>query len=238
TTRDFDRETRRVECLEDNAKSLTRNIQKQDKAFDEFSKGQVKLVNDLTSSAFINHYQLNQQTQPSSSHEIMTNWKQTSQKIYEQTNLMNEMTTKTITESSKRLVMAMNNVINSIKKREQSLNDYLKIQNKLDKINEKKMTTNKLEQMQKQLTDAKQQYELKNSLLTQELPILHERRAAFVYPCFEAFIEAQAHYCEQLEDAYNGLVNIMNVDSNSNSILDEINTKLAGIKTLSIVASE
>ncbi|CAF0772362.1 unnamed protein product [Didymodactylos carnosus] len=241
TTRDFDRETRRLECLEDNAKSLTRDILKQNKAFDEFSKGQLKLINDLASSAFINHYEQHQDQQTQSilsSQQLMTNWKQTSQKIYEQTNLMNEMTAKTIIESSKRLTIALNNVIHSIKKREQSLNDYLKIQNKLDKLNEKKLTTNKLEQIQKQLTDAKQQYELRNSLLTQELPILHERRAAFVYPCLEAFIEAQVHYCEQLENAYNGLVNIIDVDSNNDSTLDEINTKLAGIKALSIVASE
>ena len=50
---------------------------------------------------------------------------------------------------------------------------------------------NKLEHIQKQLNDAKQQYELKNQILNTELPILHEQRAAFVYPCLEAFIEAQ-----------------------------------------------
>jgi uncharacterized protein YydD (DUF2326 family) len=92
-------------------------------------------------------------------------------------------------------------VTNAIKKREQSLNDYIKIQNKLDKINEKLGTsttsltstnnTTKIEQIQKQLNDAKQQYELKNQVLNNELPVVHEQRAAFVYPCLEAFIEAQ-----------------------------------------------
>jgi len=32
---------------------------------------------------------------------------------------------------------------------------------------------------------------LKNQVLNNELPIVHEQRAAFVYPCLEAFIEAQ-----------------------------------------------
>ncbi|CAF4415417.1 unnamed protein product, partial [Adineta steineri] len=40
TTRDFDRETRRLESLEENAKSLTRDLIKQDKSFDDFSRGQ------------------------------------------------------------------------------------------------------------------------------------------------------------------------------------------------------
>ena len=69
----------------------------------------------------------------------------------------------------------------------------------MDKINEKlgtsttSLTTNtaKIEQIQKQLNEAKQQYELKNQILNSELPVVHEQRAAFVYPCLEAFIEAQ-----------------------------------------------
>ena len=120
---------------------------------------------------------------------------------------MNEITSKTIIDSSKRLTLALANVTNAIKKREQSLNEYIKIQNKLDKIQEKLGTSttslastgtmtsnnnaNKYEQIQKQLNEAKQQYELKNQVLNSELPILHEQRAAFVYPCLEAFIEAQ-----------------------------------------------
>ena len=120
---------------------------------------------------------------------------------------MNEITSKTIIDSSKRLTLALANVTNAIKKREQSLNEYIKIQNKLDKIQEKLGTSttslastgtmtsnnnaNKYEQIQKQLNEAKQQYELKNQVLNNELPILHEQRAAFVYPCLEAFIEAQ-----------------------------------------------
>lgn len=136
---------------------------------------------------------------------MITNWKVTAQHISEQTNFLNEITTKTIIDSSKRLTLALVNVTNAIKKREQSLNDYIKIQNKLDKFNEKLGTSTtsltstinstnnntKLEQIQKQLNDAKQQYEVKNQVLNNELPILHEQRVAFVYPCLEALIEAQ-----------------------------------------------
>ncbi|CAF4491983.1 unnamed protein product, partial [Rotaria magnacalcarata] len=81
-----------------------------------------------------------------------------------------------------RLTLALANVTNAIKKREQSLNDYIKIQHKLDKMNEKlgsSTTTltaaantannNKLEQIRKQLNEAKQQYELKNQILNNEL---------------------------------------------------------------------
>ncbi|CAF4739401.1 unnamed protein product, partial [Rotaria magnacalcarata] len=97
---------------------------------------------------------------------------------------------------------------------------------------------NKLEQIRKQLNEAKQQYELKNQILNNELPILHEQRAAFVYPCLEAFIEAQAHYCDQLEVAYRNLMGQADVGANSTATLDEINAKLANIKSLSIVASD
>ncbi|CAF1461082.1 unnamed protein product [Rotaria sp. Silwood1] len=258
TTRDFDRETRRLESLEDNAKSLTRDLIKQDKSFDDFSRGQLKLLHDLSSSAFINHYDQQQTSTTLSTNisQLINDWKITAQHISEQTNLLNEITSKTIIDSSKRLTLALANVTNAIKKREQSLNDYIKIQNKLDKINEKfgtsttSLTTmtnttnnnnnnnNKLEQIKKQLNDAKQQYELKNQILNNELPILHEQRAAFVYPCLEAFIEAQAHYCDQLEAAYRNLIGQTDAVTNSTATLDEINAKLAKIKSLSIVASE
>ncbi|CAF0758315.1 unnamed protein product [Rotaria sordida] len=253
TTRDFDRETRRLESLEDNAKSLTRDLIKQDKSFDDFSRGQLKLLHDLSGSAFINHYDQQQTSTTLSTNisQLINDWKITAQHISEQTNLLNEITSKTIIDSSKRLTLALANVTNAIKKREQSLNDYIKIQNKLDKINEKFGTSttsltvmtntannNKLEQIKKQLNDTKQQYELKNQILNNELPILHEQRAAFVYPCLEAFIEAQAHYCDQLEAAYRNLIGQMDVVTNSTATLDEINAKLANIKSLSIVASE
>ncbi|UJR37281.1 hypothetical protein I4U23_029990 [Adineta vaga] len=253
TTRDFDRETRRLESLEDNAKSLTRDLIKQDKSFDDFARGQLKLLHDLSGSSFINHYDQQQISTNLSTNisQLINDWKITAQHISEQTNLLNEITSKTIIDSSKRLTLALANVTNAIKKREQSLNEYIKIQNKLDKFNEKlgssttslgatmNATNNtKLEQIQKQLNEAKQQYELKNQILNNELPILHEQRAAFVYPCLEAFIEAQAHYCDQLEIAYRNLIGQMDIATDSTSTLDEINAKLATIKSLSIVASE
>lgn len=270
TTRDFDRETRRLESLEDNAKSLTRDLAKQDKSFDDFARGQLKLLHDLSGSAFINHYDQQQTSTTLSTNisQLISDWKITAQHISEQTSLLNEITAKTIIDSSKRLTLALANVTNAIKKREQSLNEYIKIQNKLDKIQEKLGTSttslaststmannnNKYEQIQKQLTEAKQQYELKNQVLNNELPILHEQRAAFVYPCLEAFIEAQvrrkmpsfshpfgffqAHYCEQLESAYRNLIGQMDISTDNTATLDEINAKLTMIKSLSIVASE
>ena len=195
-----------MESLEDNAKSLTRDLAKQDKSFDDFARGQLKLLHDLSGSAFINHYDQQQTSTTLSTNisQLISDWKITAQHISEQTSLLNEITAKTIIDSSKRLTLALANVTNAIKKREQSLNEYIKIQNKLDKIQEKLGTSttslaststmannNKYEQIQKQLTEAKQQYELKNQVLNNELPILHEQRAAFVYPCLEAFIEAQ-----------------------------------------------
>lgn len=257
TTRDFDREVRRLESLEENGKSLTRDLIKQEKSLDDFTRGQLKLLHDLSGSSFINHY--DQQQTSSNISQLITDWKQTAQHISEQTNLLNEITTKTIIDSSKRLTLALSNVTNAIKKREQSLNEYIKIQTKLDKLNEKLNSStssslsttatahnpttmnnnhNKIEQIQRQLSEAKQQYEIKNQILNNELPVLHEQRAAFVYPCLEAFIEAQAHYCDQLEAAYRSLIGQMDVNTDSSSTLDEINAKLANIKSLSIVASE
>ncbi|CAF3217864.1 unnamed protein product [Rotaria socialis] len=252
-TRDYDRETRRLESLEESSKSLTRDLIKQDKSFDDFARGQLKLLHDLSGSAFINHYDQQQTstTLTTNISQLINDWKTTAQHISEQTSLLNEITSKTIIDSSKRLTLALANVTNAIKKREQSLNDYIKIQHKLDKMNEKlgsSTTTltaaantannNKLEQIRKQLNEAKQQYELKNQILNNELPILHEQRAAFVYPCLEAFIEAQAHYCDQLEVAYRNLMGQADVGANSTATLDEINAKLANIKSLSIVASD
>lgn len=260
STRDFDREVRRLESLEDNSKSLTRDLIKQDKALDDFSRGQLKLLHDLSGSAFLNHYDHQHTTTTPATlsiSQLIHDWKLTAQYIAEQTNLLNEITTKTILDSSKRLTLALANVTNAIKKREQSLNDYMKIQTKLDKFQEKQgasnsslpaaaagpstasnASANKLEQIQKQLNDAKQQYELKNQILNQELPVLHEQRAAFVYPCLEAFIEAQAHYCDQLEVAYRSLIGQTSVIEDSAVTLDGINAKLAHIKSLSIVASD
>jgi hypothetical protein len=54
----------------------------------------------------------------------------------------------------------------------------------------------------------------------------------------EAFIEAQAHYCDQLEAAYRNLIGQLDVIADSTTTLDEINAKLTTIKSLSIVASE
>lgn len=263
-----------METLEDNAKCLTRDLIKQEKSLDDFARGQLKLLHDLSASSFLTHF--DQQTSPSNNDfnipQLIQEWKQTAQQISEQTNLLNEITNKTIVESSKRLALALSNVSNAIKKREQSLNEFLKLQHKFEKLNEKlssstnslastNQTTSqqsKLEQIQKQLSEAKQQYELKNQILNQELPILHEQRGALVYPCLEAFIEAQVrfivelfrdrskpnrlffqrHYCDQLETAYRTLIGpSIQLESNSSTV-DEINRKLTQIKGLSIVASD
>jgi hypothetical protein len=194
---------------------LTRDLVKQDKSLDDFARGQLKLLHDLSGSAFLTHYDQQQPMGASSTVNIsrlIHEWKQTAQHISEQTSLLNEITNKTIVESSKRLTLALTNVTNAIKKREQSLNEYSKLKTKLDKLTEKlgQSTTSltstgnvnshqtKFELIQKQLHDAKQQYELKNQILNQELPLLHEQRAAFVYPCLEAFIEAQVNICMKI----------------------------------------
>ncbi|CAF4632555.1 unnamed protein product, partial [Rotaria magnacalcarata] len=80
---------------------------KQDKSFDDFARGQLKLLHDLSGSAFINHYDQQQTstTLTTNISQLINDWKATAQHISEQTSLLNEITSKTIIDSSKRLTL-------------------------------------------------------------------------------------------------------------------------------------
>lgn len=144
------------------------------------------------------------------------------------------------------------------KKREQFLKEFLKQQEKLDKLQDKERTgpnlvrINELTQI---VNEAKEQFQKEHSFLMEELPKLYNSRIDYIKPCFNSLIKAQSKFYEEYSNSYESILkldsqaeagaNYVNLISNSansdleiENLSDEIQKCMLDIKSLSIVASD
>uniref|UniRef100_A0A3B3S2R3 Bridging integrator 3 n=1 Tax=Paramormyrops kingsleyae TaxID=1676925 RepID=A0A3B3S2R3_9TELE len=82
----------------------------------------------------------------------------------------------------------------AVKRREQALQDYKRLQSKVEKYEEKEKTgpmVVKLHQAREELRPVKEDFEAKNKQLLEEMPKFYSSRIDYFQPSFEALIRAQ-----------------------------------------------
>ncbi|KAL8173927.1 UNVERIFIED_CONTAM: Bridging integrator 3 [Gekko kuhli] len=82
----------------------------------------------------------------------------------------------------------------AVKRREQALQDYKRLQSKVEKYEEKEKTgpiLAKLHQAREELRPVKEDFEAKNKQLLEEMPKFYSSRIDYFKPSFESLIRAQ-----------------------------------------------
>nr|XP_009914261.1 PREDICTED: bridging integrator 3 isoform X3 [Haliaeetus albicilla] len=86
----------------------------------------------------------------------------------------------------------------AVKRREQTLQDYKRLQSKVEKYEEKERTgpvLAKLHQAREELRPVKEDFEAKNKQLLEEMPKFYSSRIDYFKPSFESLVRAQVRCC-------------------------------------------
>ena len=148
----------------------------------------------------------------------------------------------------------------AIKKRENSYKELIKLQEKLDKAQEKERTGQnmaRINELAQAVQQAKQQFSKENSFLMQELPNLYVSRIDYIKPCVSSLIHSQLGFYDSYSKFYETILSNNDESSGSGSgggtdrlsseqglmveealVNDDIQKCLNDIKSLSIVSGD
>jgi hypothetical protein len=233
--RTFEREVKKLEHLEEVTKVIQKDIKKFTESQTAKAKAETKIVHDLQSSAVCRD---NEKLR-----ELTDSWSVAARRLEMLSDELIATTQKAVAEPTKRLGVVFPSVQQAIKKREQSLQEYLKCREKNDKYTARERTGPnlvKLENSRKALAAAKNEFETQNNLLLQELPRLYESRIDYFQPSLQALISAQIKYYSESQRTYSDLCKQLDTANNvtDDSLNRSIQQKLSEIRALSITTAE
>ena len=229
--REFEREIAKCNELETNTKKLYKGMKRCNESFEELSKMEAKLAQDI--STMPSTGEANGLNHAEELARILKSLE--SHRVELATNIV-----KTTIEPMKKFYGIFPSVNSGVKKREQCLQEYMRLKGKVDKYKDKEKTPqnlSKLEQYEKELEIATADYEAQNSLMLEGLPQLWEDRVTYFEPCFEALQRSQVDYYSKCCQAYGDLVQKLEGDTvgdEEGGHLD-VETMLTDIRSLSIV---
>ncbi|XP_071466674.1 bridging integrator 3 isoform X3 [Marmota flaviventris] len=186
--RDFEREYGKLQQLEEQTKRLQKDMKKSTDADLAMSKSAVKISLDLLSNPLCEQDQdfLNMVTALDTAMKRMDAFNQ------EKVNQIQ----KTVIEPLKKFGSVFPSLNMAVKRREQALQDYRRLQAKVEKYEEKEKTgpvLAKLHQAREELRPVRDDFEAKNKQLLDEMPRFYGSRLDYFQPSFESLIRAQGH---------------------------------------------
>nr|XP_021554659.1 bridging integrator 3 isoform X2 [Neomonachus schauinslandi] len=185
--RDFEREYGKLQQLEEQTRRLQKDMKKSTDADLAMSKSAVKISLDLLSNPLCEQDQdfLNMVTALDTAMKRMDAFNQ------EKVNQIQ----KTVIEPLKKFGSVFPSLNMAVKRREQALQDYRRLQAKVEKYEEKEKTgpvLAKLHQAREELRPVRDDFEAKNKQLLDEMPRFYHSRLDYFQPSFEALIRAQS----------------------------------------------
>uniref|UniRef100_A0A8B9JKF7 BAR domain-containing protein n=1 Tax=Astyanax mexicanus TaxID=7994 RepID=A0A8B9JKF7_ASTMX len=130
----------------------------------------------------------------------------------------------------------------AVKRREQALQDYKRLQAKVEKYEEKEKTGPimvKLHQAREELRPVKEDFEAKNKQLLEEMPKFYNSRIDYFQPSFEALIRAQVVYFTEMHKIFSELTDQIDEGGLTDEQREQQNeAKLNELRALSIVADD
>uniref|UniRef100_A0A3Q1GCA7 Bridging integrator 3 n=1 Tax=Acanthochromis polyacanthus TaxID=80966 RepID=A0A3Q1GCA7_9TELE len=130
----------------------------------------------------------------------------------------------------------------AVKRREQALQDYKRLQSKVEKYEEKEKTGPvmvKLHQAREELRPVKEDFEAKNKQLLDEMPKFYHSRIDYFQPSFEALIRAQVVYFTEMYKIFSELTDQIDQAGLTDEQRErETEAKLSELRALSIVADD
>ncbi|XP_054373481.1 bridging integrator 3 isoform X2 [Molothrus ater] len=184
--RDFEREYGKLQQLEDQTKKLQKDMKKSTDADLAMSKSAVKISSDLLSNPLCE--------QEPSFLEMVTAFDTAMKRMDSFNQEKVNQIQKTVIEPLKKFSSVFPSLNMAVKRREQTLQDYKRLQSKVEKYEEKERTgpvLAKLHQAREELRPVKEDFEAKNKQLLEEMPKFYSSRIDYFKPSFESLVRAQ-----------------------------------------------
>ncbi|XP_053944849.1 bridging integrator 3 isoform X1 [Cuculus canorus] len=232
--RDFEREYGKLQQLEDQTKKLQKDMKKSTDADLAMSKSAVKISSDLLSNPLC-------EQDPSFLEMVMafdTAMKRMDSFNQEKVNQIQ----KTVIEPLKKFSSVFPSLNMAVKRREQTLQDYKRLQSKVEKYEEKERTgpvLAKLHQAREELRPVKEDFEAKSKQLLEEMPKFYSSRIDYFKPSFESLVRAQVVYYTEMHKIFGDLTTQIDRPGLSDEQRERENeAKLSELRALSIVADD
>uniref|UniRef100_A0A3Q4HZY4 Bridging integrator 3 n=1 Tax=Neolamprologus brichardi TaxID=32507 RepID=A0A3Q4HZY4_NEOBR len=149
---------------------------------------------------------------------------------------------KTVVDPLKKYSSVFPSLNMAVKRREQTLQDYKRLQAKVEKYEEKEKTGPvmvKLHQAKEELRPVKDDFEAKNKQLLDEMPKFYQSRIDYFQPSFEALIRAQVVYFTEMYKIFSELTDQIDQAGLTDEQRErETEAKLSELRALSIVADD
>ncbi|CAH1783093.1 unnamed protein product [Owenia fusiformis] len=233
--REFEREVKRIQQLEENSKKLYKELKKYETALDAMTKVESRVSQDVLKVKF----------KPDESNKGIRNyadeWNRASQRLENQQKVLTFNCHKGVSEPIKKYIGHFPQVYSAIKKREAALHEYNKSQAKVDKYQDKDRTganVVKLDTYKKGLVRSKDEYERNHKHTMRVMPSMYDYREDYFKPCLAVLVNSQANYYTESLKIYSEMANETGDISNSEQIHHRTQDTLKQIKALTIVADD
>ncbi|XP_016371178.1 bridging integrator 3-like isoform X1 [Sinocyclocheilus rhinocerous] len=232
--RDFEREYEKLQKVEDQTKKLHKDMKKSTEADLAMSKAAVKISGDLLSNPLCEQdlALLESMTALDTAMKRMDAFNQ------EKVNQIQ----KTVIDPLKKYSSVFPSLNMAVKRREQALQDYKRLQSKVEKYEEKEKTGPimvKLHQAREELKPVREDFEAKNKQLLDEMPEFYNSRIDYFQPSFEALIRAQVAYFTEMHKIFTELTDQIDQGGLTDEQRKQENeAKLNELRALSIVAND
>ncbi|MBN3300570.1 BIN3 protein, partial [Amia calva] len=149
---------------------------------------------------------------------------------------------KTVIDPLKKYSSVFPSLNMAVKRREQAMQDYKRLQSKVEKYEEKEKTGPvmvKLHQAREELKPVRDDFEAKNRQLLDEMPKFYHSRIDYFQPSFEALIRAQVVYFTEMYKIFDELTEQIDTPGQTDEQRERENeAKLNELRALSIVADD
>ncbi|CAM9808238.1 unnamed protein product [Bubo scandiacus] len=232
--RDFEREYGKLQQLEDQTKKLQKDMKKSTDADLAMSKSAVKISSDLLSNPLCE--------QEPGFLEMVTAFDTAMKRMDSFNQEKVNQIQKTVIEPLKKFSSVFPSLNMAVKRREQTLQDYKRLQSKVEKYEEKERTgpvLAKLHQAREELRPVKEDFEAKNKQLLEEMPKFYSSRIDYFKPSFESLVRAQVVYYTEMHKIFGDLTAQIDRPGLSDEQRERENdAKLSELRALSIVADD
>ncbi|BFY97559.1 hypothetical protein BsWGS_00599 [Bradybaena similaris] len=231
--RDFEKEVKRLDELEELTRRFYKNVKRLTEANSALAKAERKLAQDLLSTNLC-------QTEETFQHQI-EEWDKAMIKMDNHMAERNIVLQRAVVDPLKKYVSIFPFSQVAIKKREQSLQEFQKCQDKMSKYHDKDRTGQNIvraEMTKKALNAAQNDFTSQNASLMEDIPKLIDSRTEYFQPSLEAEIKSQVQYTTEAVKVYGELSNLMNGhrEHSKHDYASQIQQALNELKALSITA--
>ncbi|KAH9503257.1 Bridging integrator 3 [Bulinus truncatus] len=229
--REFEKELKRLDELEELTRRLYKDVKKLTEANNVLAKSERKLSQELLS------------TQLCQSEDTLRNlideWDAAMVKMDMHMTDRNVYLHRTVLEPLKKFVSIFPYAQVAVKKREQSLQEYQKCQDKMSKYQERERTgpnVVKVDTSKKALKAAQDDFTIQNAALMEDIPKMIDSRTEYFQPSLESEIKSQVQYTTEAVKAYGELSNLMSGhrEHSKHDYASQIQQALTELRALSI----